>query len=146
MEENPEADIVLTLEDVFINLTLLSKIDVGDKLVNTGSKHMNIDTSYFQFITRWFKGSSRTNSIKFINQILVKAFEYNDSLMEEKTEDSAITLFRLTADLKNALNGLNNLKQTYSADKLIQSELDVMIDNIRSRLDVNSKNINFTKN
>ena len=145
MEDNNESDIVLTIEDVFINLTLLSKIEVGDKLVNTSSKHMNIDTSYFQFITRWFKGSSRTNSIKFINQVLIKAFEYNDNLLEQKSEENAITLFRLTSDLKNALNGLNNLKQTYSLDKLIQAELDVMIDNIRNRLDTNSKNLNFSK-
>ena len=58
-------------------------------------------------------------------------------------EKNAQQLFRLTNDLKNSLNGLNNLKQTYSYDKLIQSEIDVMIDNIRSRLDFNSKNLHF---
>ena len=64
-------------------------------------------------------------------------------MLEDKSEKSAVTVFRLTADLKNSLNGLNNLKQTYSMDKLIQSELDVMIDNIRNKLDLNSKNLNF---
>jgi hypothetical protein len=138
------SSISLSLEDIFINLTLLSKIDVGDKLIQNGNmKHINIDTSYFQFITRWFKGSNRNNSLKFINHVLNKAFEYNDSMLEEKSEKSAVTVFRLTADLKNSLNGLNNLKQTYSTDKLIQSELDVMIDNIRNKLDLNSKNLNF---
>lgn len=67
-------------------------------------------------------------------------------MLEEKSEKSAVTVFRLTADLKNSLNGLNNLKQTYSTDKLIQSELDVMIDNIRNKLDLNSKNLNFIQN
>jgi hypothetical protein len=141
------SSISLSLEDIFINLTLLSKIDVGDKLIQNGSmKHINIDTSYFQFITRWFKGSNRNNSLKFINHVLNKAFEYNDNMLEEKSEKSAVAVFRLTADLKNSLNGLNNLKQTYSTDKLIQSELDVMIDNVRNKLDLNSKNLNFTNN
>jgi hypothetical protein len=141
------SSISLSLEDIFINLTLLSKIEVGDKLIQNGSmKHINIDTSYFQFITRWFKGSNRNNSLKFINHVLNRAFEYNDNMLEEKTEKSAVTVFRLTADLKNSLNGLNNLKQTYSTDKLIQSELDVMIDNVRNKLDLNSKNLNFTNN
>jgi hypothetical protein len=143
----PDTDInniVLSLEDIFINLTLLSKIDVGDKLIQNGDmKHMNIDNSYFQFITRWFKGSNRNNSLKFINHVLNRAFDYNDNMLEEKSEKSAVIVFRLTADLKNSLNGLNNLKQTYSMDKLIQSELDVMIDNVRSKLDLNSKNLKF---
>ena len=65
-------------------------------------------------------------------------------MLEDKSEKSAVTVFRLTADLKNSLNGLNNLKQTYCYDKLIQAEIDVMIDNIRSKLDYNSKNLNFT--
>jgi hypothetical protein len=145
-EEAPENvnDIVLSKEDIFVNLTLLSKIEVGDKLVRSRSdKHLNIDTSYLQFITRWFKGNSRNTSLQFINLVLTKAFEINDKLLHEKTDIAAQSLFRLTSDLKNALNGLNNLKQTYSFDKLIQSEIDVMIDNVRSKLDYNSQNIKF---
>ena len=138
-------DIILLKEDIFVNLTLIAKIEAGDKLVrNKTDKHLNIDTSYLQFITRWFKGVGRNNSLKFINLILTKAFEINDKLIEDKNEVDAQTLFRLTSDLKNSLNGLNNLKQTYSYDKLIQSEIDVMIDNIRSKLDYNSKNLVFS--
>lgn len=146
VEEPPEDvnDIVLSKEDIYVNLTLLSKIEVGDKLIRSKSdKHLNIDTSYLQFITRWFKGNSRNTSLQFINLVLTKAFEINDNLLKEKTDIAAQSLFRLTSDLKNALNGLNNLKQTYNFDKLIQSEIDVMIDNIRSKLDYNSQNIKF---
>jgi hypothetical protein len=142
-EETPEDmdKIILSKEDIFVNLTLIAKIEVGDKLVrNKSDKHLNIDTSYLQFITRWFRGNSRNTSLQFINLILTKAFEINDTLLKEK---NAQQLFRLTTDFKNSLNGLNNLKQTYSFDKLIQSEIDVMIDNIRSRLDFNSKNLHF---
>lgn len=144
-EDDEEAEnldhIILCKEDVFVNLTLIAKIEVGDKLVrNKNDKHLNIDTSYIQFITRWFRGNNRNTSLKFINLVLSKAFEINDIMLKEK---NAQQLFRLTTDLKNSLNGLNNLKQTYSYDKLIQSEIDVMIDNIRSRLDFNSKNLHF---
>ena len=148
LEENDEPEdlnqIILTKEDLFVNLTLLAKIEVGDKLVRSKKdKHLNIDTSYIQFITRWFRGNNRNTSLKFINLVLSKAFEMNDMLLAEKTQESALKLFRLTSDFKNSLNGLNNLKQTYSYDKLIQSEIDVMIDNIRSKLDLNSKNLHF---
>lgn len=145
-QEEPENldNIVLSREDIFVNLTLLAKIEVGDKLIrNKDDKHLNIDTSYFQFITRWLKGNSRNTSLKFISLVLSKAFDINDTLLADKSHVSAQQLFRLTSDLKNCLNGLNNLKQTYTYDKLIQSEIDVMIDNVRSKLDLNSKSLHF---
>jgi hypothetical protein len=135
----------LTLEDIFVNLTLISKIDVGNKLTHT-NKHINIDTSYFQFITRWINGINRNNNLSFIRLILIKAFEFNDKLMDDSTHDTNVQLLiRLNNDLKNTINGLLNFKHTYYYDKLAQSEIDVMIDNIRSKLDLNSKGINFNK-
>ena len=136
-------DSEFTLEDVFINLRLISKINQGEKLLQN-DKHLNIDTSYFQLITRWIRKAGRTESIGFIQKVLTKAFEFSDILIKEKTDESAQKLLRLNIDLKNSLEGLTNLKITYMFDKLIQSEIDVMIDNIRSKLDINSKYLNFT--
>ncbi len=127
-----------TLEEIFINLTLISKIEIGNKLFHT-DKYVNIDNSYFQSIYRWYNNIDRNSSIKFINFILNESFIFNSRLLDENTPDSNLLLFRLTTGLKNAINGLTNLKQTYTCDKLIQSELDVMIDNIRSKIDANSK-------
>lgn len=137
-------DIKLTFDDVFVNLRLISKIVVGNKLVQT-HKHVNIDTSYFQSITRWYRGSNRNDTIQFMNLVFTKAYEINDKLLEDKSEDSIQTLLRLNSDLKNSLTGLGNLKHTYSEDKLIQSEIDVMIDHIQVRLDTNLKHINFNR-
>jgi hypothetical protein len=140
--KNNEKD--LNLEDVFINLRLISKINQGEKLLQF-DKHINIDNSYFQVITRWFRGASRNESIGFIQKVLVKSFEFSDKLVEDKSTESAQKLLRLNTDLKNSLEGLANLKVTYIHDKLIQSEIDVMVDNVRSKLDLNSKYLNFNK-
>ena len=137
-----QKELILSTEDIFVNLRLISKIEVGNKLIQT-EKHVNIDNSYFQSISRWYRGANRNTSIRFISVILGKAFELNDELLDDKTEDSVQILLRLNSDLKNSLNGLNNLKQTYCSDKLIQSEIDVMIDDVQSRLDVNMKRLKF---
>jgi hypothetical protein len=134
----------LNLEDVFINLRLISKINQGEKLLQT-DKHINIDTSYFQVITRWFRGASRNESISFIQKILAKAFDFSDKLIEDEIDESSQKLLRLNTDLKNCLEGLANLKVTYMYDKLIQSEIDVLIDNVRSRLDLNAKYLTSSK-
>jgi hypothetical protein len=132
----------LTIDDILINLTLISRIEVGNKLI-LSSKYINIDTSYFQFFTRWVKNTNRNETLTFINMILSRAFEFNDRLLLEKTDESSQLLLRLNNDLKNSINGLNNLKQTYCQDKLIQSEIEVMIDNIRCKIDINSKSVKF---
>ena len=100
----------LILDDIFINLRLISKIEVGYKLIQS-DKYINIDTSYFQSITRWYKGANRNNSIKFMLYIFHKAFELNDTLFEDKTDESIQNLLRLNNELKNSLNGLVNMNQ-----------------------------------
>lgn len=141
--ENNEKLIELTLDDVFINLTLISKIEVGNKLFQNG-KYINIDNSYFAFLSRWFYGNNRKKSIDFITYVLDKAFEYCSTLVNSNDPESAQQSLRLNGDLKNSINGLTNLKLTYSYDKLVQAEIDVMIDNIRSKLDLYFKNINYS--
>lgn len=131
-----------TLEDIFINLTLIARIEVGNKLVRN-DKYVNIDTSYFQFITRWFNSQNRTDSIRFTASVLSKAFEYSDNLSKQKDDESRQNLLRLNTALSNAINGLTNLSQTYHYDKLTQSEIDVMINNIRTKLNIQSKHIQF---
>jgi hypothetical protein len=141
-EQNPYNSISFSLEDIFINLTLLARIDVGNKLIRY-EKYINIDTSYFQAITRWFNGQNRSDNIKFMTAILSKAFEYSDALTKQKDDESRQNLLRLNTALSNASNGLSNLSQTYYYDKLAQSEIEVMINNIRTKLNIQSKHIQF---
>ena len=134
--------IEFSLEDIFVNLTLIARIEVGNKLYRA-DKYVNIDTSYFQFLSRWFSGQNRSDSIKFTAIILSKAFEISDTLTKQKDDESRQNLLRLNTALSNAINGLSNLSQTYHYDKLSQSEIDVMINNIRTKLNIQSKHIQF---
>jgi hypothetical protein len=118
-------------EKVFINLTVIAKIVSGDKLIVENENLLNIDQSYLQCVTRRWNGANRASTSQFISTVLQHAFELNKRYTDEKNDRMR---FRLTADLKNALAGLNNLKSTYAADKLVQSEIDVMMENIRSIL------------
>lgn len=126
----------LTTEHVFINLNVLAKIQPGDKLIVSEDGLFNIDTSVFPMFSRWWKGISRTDVLHKIGRVLSQAFSLNEKWM---TEQNANMLFRLTSDLKNALTGLNHLQLTYPDDKLVESEIDVMMENIRTKLYANYK-------
>jgi hypothetical protein len=140
-EEKIEKEDKTNPETVFINLTVISTISSGDKLT-LEDKFLNIDNSYFQCVTRWMKGVNRNETLKFINEVLTEAFKWNDKWIEEKNVD---LLLRLMTYLKNALKGLNNMKQTYPNDKLVHSEIDVMMENINSKLHNNSVILQYNK-
>ena len=124
----------MSLEDIFINLNLISKIDVGDKLC-INDKYINIDTSYLPSVTRWFFKVDRKITLNFVNLIINKSFELCDDLNKNDKKDDAKLLFRLTTDLRNSITGLTNIKQTYLMDKLVQAEIDVIVENIRNKID-----------
>lgn len=129
----------MTPEEIFINLTVIANISSGDKLI-IDDKFLNIDTSMFPSVTRWLKGVNRNNILEFITNVLKEAFEANTKWVAEKNGQM---LIRLMSDLKNALKGLNNLKQTYPNDKLVHSEIDVMMENIQTKLHNNSTILQF---
>lgn len=131
-----------SLDDIFVNLTLISKIEVGNKLIKN-DKYVNIDTSFFPSITRWLYGQNHVDILKFINVILSRSFEYNDKLTREKTEESRQNVIRLNNTLTNVIGGLSNLMQTYHYDKLAQSSIEVMINTIRSNLNLQLKHIHY---
>jgi len=111
---------ILSLEDIYINLSVISKIEVNNKLI-IDDIYITIDKTYFNFISRWFSNSSRDESIKYISYIINSSFIYLNHLTE---------VDRLNNHLQLCLNGLNNLKQTYISDKLMQAKIDVIIGNI----------------
>jgi len=120
----------MNLDDIFINLNLIAKIEQGDKLY-IQDKYVNIDTSYIQSIMRWYWGVDRKITINFIKLVINKAFEFCDELVKSDTK----MLFRLTNDLRNSISGLTKLKNTYATDKLVQAEIDVVIEDIRSKIE-----------
>ncbi len=120
----------MSLDDIFINLNLIAKIEVGDKLY-INDKYINIDMSYAKSVLRWFYGIDRKITIGFVRLIINKSFEFCEKLIDTKLK------FRLNNDLKNSINGLVKLKQTYLADKLVQAEIDVIIEDIRLKIESN---------
>ena len=111
----------LNIEQLYVNLSLISKIEIGNKLLICDN-FITVDKSYISFISRWLNNSSRDETIKYISFILKSCFE--------SLENNTCDRNRMLNYLQLCLNGINNLKQTYSDDKLIQAKIDVLIEDI----------------
>tara|TARA_B100000586_G_C20095629_1_gene422267 strand:+ start:1077 stop:1667 length:591 start_codon:yes stop_codon:yes gene_type:complete len=136
------------VDEVFINLKIFSRIKKYDKLCFSGEA-LEIDTRYAIFIRRWLSNDDRARTISYINAIIDRVFtivdttyinEKNEISTKKKDEspfkeENSNLLQRFSIELGNTITGLQNLKITYKEDSLVKSQLDLVIDKIKIRID-----------
>ena len=87
----------------------------------------------------------------YIEKVISKTFEWMDSVYEEYKnppkdledeisekifeEDKENLLLRLSKELINAAEGLKNLRITYKSDSLINSQIQLLLDKIKIKVD-----------
>lgn len=137
-------------ERLFINLKVISRLKPGDK-ITISDNLMNIDHRYFQTLVRWIVHDNRNTTIQFIEQVVRDALEYNERILRNENVSvvgSAFTsetrnhiILRMTNELDKCIEGLNNLKQTYGDDCLMECRIDYIIDQIKIRINNNTKRL-----
>jgi hypothetical protein len=114
--------ITLRLKDIYDNLNTIAKIKPYDKLYHD-EKNIFIEDSYIPSIKRWYRGSSRIDTIKFIKYTLVQSYFQLESLKKCVDSESIYLHMTLLNSLKNCIKGLENLQITYSGDSVINYEI-----------------------
>lgn len=114
----------LKLEEIVLNLKLISKIKQNDKMIVI-NKILKVDTRPLQSVWRWYTSDNRTDTIFFIEFVINSALDNvslsNDGVYDENT---------IKKELLNILSGLDNLGATYKLDNLIVSKIDIMKEKI----------------
>ena len=102
---------------------------------------MNVRYMYVQpdsILTRlsrtFFATDNRTNSYNFVETTINRSFEII-SLNKDSTKISDQCLvINIISDLRIVIQGINNLKETYSQDVMFCCKLDTLIQDTTSRL------------
>ena len=117
------------LEDIIIDLKILSLLNQNNKLV-TGGSYLNVEQPNLipEFFKRWMRGDSRDEAVKRINTTISAAI---DKIKD--TSDNNIVLM-LSQHLKNAIKGLENLKRTYSKCRQTVARLDSIIEKVKTTI------------
>ena len=131
----------MTTDQVLTNLKIISQIKKGEKIA-TNSLILEIDNRYFQFARRWWEQNSRISTIDFFNKVIDRSFEIIDRTYNEKendtyyfNEENSRILQKFSLEMTNACNGLNNLKETYTNDVTTTSQIDIMVEKIKARVE-----------
>jgi hypothetical protein len=112
----------MDIEEIVINLKILSQLDKNQKLITRGS-YINIESPSLipEFIRRWNRQENRAETIKKINTIINSAIDLIDNT------DNKYDIKQYIIDSKL---GIQNLKETYSTCSQTCARLDVILDKI----------------
>jgi hypothetical protein len=111
----------MDVEEVIINLKLLSQVEKGQKLI-TRDAYLNIEGPYLfvpEFVRRWRRQDSRHETVKCINRVV------NEAIALHK-KDPSMKLY-----IRSAKPGIMNLKETYSMCHQTCARLDMILDKMK---------------
>lgn len=144
--DNQENNDDKILENLLLNIKILSNIKESDKLSTSNEEMLVIDSpSYLQGIYRTLYGDSREETLNKIDKIINDLFKITDEMLDNeskkkkrynnKFKDDNSTIFqKIAINLSESIKGLQNLKITYIKDVSITSRLDIIINKIQNRI------------
>ena len=141
------------INQILYKLSIISYIKQGEKLYCDDESNIFIDNSYIPSISRFISNQNRVVTIKNIKDIIddviyITDFIYRNEISvkkneKEKNERLVKSFFKESNEkiLKSfyikmtcALDGLNNLKLTYSGDLTIKTSIDLLINRMQTRI------------
>ena len=135
-----------SLEMIFINLDLISRIKEHDKLTHDDRLLKIQNYSYTRKFIRWYNEDSRDKTIEFLNKVVNDVMETTSAILEEELdkntlqksgfdEENSSILRRLSTAMGKSIIGLENLKVTYTEDDSLQTRIDNLITKLNMRID-----------
>jgi hypothetical protein len=147
------------LDHLIYNVNEIGKIPYGYK-VNTRNKYIAIENSIYSPCIRWLFGDSRNKTVETITSdvktlclladtisesfyflppylsIDINESEYSiENKIANKKQDRKKKLQQIISTLKRAINGINNLCNTYNNDPIINSAFHPLIDIVNKTVD-----------
>jgi hypothetical protein len=123
----------MNIEEIIINLKVLEKVQIHEKLISRG-QYLNIEyVSVVPLgIRRWWRQDNRNEMLKKINLTIKCAIEILASMHQQCRiiEHSNKKTLDVKPYLINAKKGLENLKETYVNCTTTCAQLDICIDSI----------------
>jgi hypothetical protein len=131
----------LNLETIILNLKIIAKIQIGNKLC-INEKNIYIDNTYFQSIYRYIYDNSRSKTIDFL-EYLDKELSIKIENILNNSNNPELDLFlntresilvNLNHNIQLSLVGLNNLKDTYDNDQFTKSKIEIIINSFELKI------------
>jgi hypothetical protein len=152
---DPNDETNLDMDNILLNLKIIGSIREKDRLSKDENDVLEIENNdTLQGVRRWWLGRSRRETLNAIRKVIQGSFRITDSTLEQEQsrrktvptfyrnkkgsqyfhEDNSNLLQRFLIEMTNSLRGLDNLKQTYSDDVAIHSEINILKEQLELRI------------
>ena len=118
------------IEEIMLNLKMVSRIKPNDKLFKEMSLFKIDNPTITQGIIRWMNDYSRSKTMDDLDQLVDNTSSIINSIFKKhtRTTDDNRHCQNILLDITKAITGIQNLKITYNDDTFIQSRLDIIQD------------------
>ena len=131
----------MDIDNMLLDLEVIRQLTENDKLavnIYPGVTTLIVDkSSYLSGITRKMNGYSRDESIKYLEN-LVQQIEKSCVVINNGSHSELA--IRLQKSIKNAIDGLKRLQQTYQKDSIIVAKIVLIV----NKLNVIVESLEFT--
>jgi hypothetical protein len=139
-----------TIQRLLSNLSIISKIDIGDKVSTTGDTIDIQKEGWRQGLCRSLYGDNRSRSMSIIAQTIDTAISIAALLMESQYMTDVDTpryrhryqsLYMLLIALNRSIRGLNNMRITYHSDGILVSDIRDICGKIKQFIEVSETSL-----
>ena len=118
-------------ENILVNLKVIALLEKNEKISVTGDLIVIDYDTLFQGIRRWWHESNREKGITFIDNLINNIDREYKQLIKKNTISNNRLINTIQLYLRNAVDGLENMKYTYKNDKENINKLDDIIFKIK---------------
>ena len=117
-------------EEVIARLKFIGHIEKDEK-INVRHVNKQPNTIFTKISRTIIYPDNRTNSLKFVRDIILRSFDIIERLLHNQ---EILVCKALINDLSKSKQGLLNLKYTYNEDTKFCCDIDVLIEQISSKI------------
>lgn len=120
-------------KEVISRLKFIGKIQKGEK-INVKYMFVQPEGIVTRISRTLINQDNRQNTLNFVRSTITRVFEIITSYSSSNKESEKHICIHLIQDLKHAMNGLTNLKDTYLSDIKFCCDIDTMTQEINAKL------------
>lgn len=124
------------MEPVYVNLAVLSKLQVGERLHVRNGRFFHLRRDGFALpdcVVRWWSGSNRHSDVRAVQDVYTLAFEHLEKLSKKTGVEARTDSIMLLKRLRESEKGLHALKRTYAEDVTLCARIDRLSERVRSK-------------
>lgn len=120
-------------KEVISRLKFIGKVQKGEK-INVKYMFVQPEGIVTRISRTLIHQDNRSNTLNFVRSTISRTFEIISTYSSSPKQSQRHICFHVITDLKNAKNGLANLKDTYLDDIKFTCDIDTLIQEINAKL------------